>query len=72
MSIPRPDINEESELDHRITVRELGPIGFAQAWNDDEIVDRALPKRLPTPYREYRLWEIYGLEDRYWAYRLVH
>lgn len=96
MSIPRPDINEESELDHRITVRALGAIGFAQAWSDDEVVDRNLAERYRVPksvtyfdYRlrgsypethtgtymevwEFRLWELYGLGQRYWAYRLVH
>ncbi len=87
MSIPRPHINEESELDHRIAVRELGPIGFAQAWSYGEVVDKGLPERCQVPHWvkaspigytvliklwEFQLWELYGLDERYWAYRLVH
>jgi len=49
MTIPRPYIENESELDHRITVKALGPIGFAQAWTDQEAVDKCLPQRYRVP-----------------------
>ena len=81
MSIPRPHINEESELDHRVTVHALGPAGLAQAWDASEVVAKNLLQRIRAVrgrvgvtlrIREFQLWELYGLDERYWAYRLVH